>query len=348
MSTRPASDLERIITEFRRQILDLDERAIRAMIELYKPIRVQLLAEVESLSAELAAAGSLSAADALRLERAQTLLTQAEAELLRLAPHADALIGAYRQRALAFGSQHAQGLAIATAGMDGAAAVARISAQWNRLNTGAIEQIAGRLSDRAPLRGLLDALGQDTSDRIAAALREQIALGNGPREVAARLAREVDVPAARLLTIARTEGISAYRDANMVSYQANSDLLDGWIWASTQSENSCLACLSLDGTLFPISETFFPSHPNCRCSPRPSIKGIDSAAPTTGTDWFYGLPEERRLAMVPPSIRADVQSGRVTLSDFVKLDRNPTWGDRYVQAGAGEVRASANSRRVAA
>jgi|SRR5579872_5143545 len=70
-----------------------------------------------------------------------------------------------------------------------------------------------------------------------------------------------------LTVVARTALIEAYRSAAIAVYAANQ--VDGWIW-EVEGDNPCNFCLSMDGTIHPLSEEF-ESHPNCRCSTTPSI-----------------------------------------------------------------------------
>lgn len=349
MTDRSVSLLERAITSYRQELLSLDEAAVRRMIALYAPVRAGLLEAVAALEAQLVTAGDLSIADALRLDRAQELLRQTEIELARLAPQAEAQIAAYRQRALTLAADHAQGLTLVSAAQGGPQAYASARAGWTRLNTGAVEQILGRLSDGAPLRLTIASYGADAGKHVAATLSQQIAIGTHPRGIAQLLAKQaVGVPASRLLALARTEALSAYRGATVETYRANADILDGFIWTAGRS-GSCLACLAMDGTRFPLESSFAKQHVNCRCSYRPSIKGIDGDAVPSGADWFYSQPKAAQVRMVLRSTRSqtaadDFAAGRVALEDFVAVDRSEQWGESHRVGSTAQARRNAERR----
>jgi hypothetical protein len=67
--------------------------------------------------------------------------------------------------------------------------------------------------------------------------------------------------------VARTAIIEAYRTSAIAVYSANH--VDGWIW-EVEGDDPCDWCLSMDGTIHPISEEF-ESHPSCRCSTLPYL-----------------------------------------------------------------------------
>lgn len=339
--------LETAIANYRAELLAEDARALQAVVDLYTPVRARLLERVAALEAQLAESGSLTIADALRLERAQELLRQTEDELARLAPKVEAIIEASSRRAVVLAGEHAHGLTIVSAIPGGEAAVARVNASWTRLNTGAVEQILGRLTAESPLRALLDEIGGTAGSKIAEKLKEQIALGSHPRGVAKALAKELDVPAARLLLISRTEALNSYRGASSAVYEANDDILDGMIWSCSKSSRTCLACLSMDGTTFPLGSSFQRFHPACRCSLRPSLIGIDNHELPNGRDWFYRQPLKEQLKMVPPSARKEFEAGTLDLADFVKVDHSAEWGDSHRVSGVGWARERAKEREAA-
>jgi len=108
--------------------------------------------------------------------------------------------------------------------------------------------------------------------------------------------------------------------------------------------HNCLSCLSLDGTLFPLTTTFMATHTSCRCSSRPKVSGVDDPAMQTGRQWFDAQPDAVKRQMVPVSAYDDLAAGRLQLQDFVHLDRNDRWGDRYRQASVTDARANAGRR----
>jgi len=64
--------------------------------------------------------------------------------------------------------------------------------------------------------------------------------------------------------------------------EANSDILDGYIWISTLDSRTSSTCQSLDGQEFKLGKGPVPPiHINCRSTTIPKIKGVDLLAVTT-------------------------------------------------------------------
>ncbi len=107
----------------------------------------------------------------------------------------------------------------------------------------------------------------------------------------------------------------------------------GWYLANGIIVHNCLA---LDGTIHPVTETFMGSHAGCRCSPRPVVTGGLPSTRETGQQWFDRQSESVQNSMLPVYAQDAYRSGKVTLNDFVQLDKDPRWGDRYRQGSVRE------------
>jgi hypothetical protein len=170
------------------------------------------------------------------------------------------------------------------------------------------------------------------------------------------------------MVIARTELLRAYRMASHRNYDANADILDGWVWMSAANSRTCAACFGLHGTFHKLSERM-SSHPQCRCAPAPhtrslfDILGPDGAAQLNlagydpadvdtrirvpaGETLFQNLPEGAQLAVLGgPGALAAYQAGDVHLVDFVGLRRSADWGASHYQRSLRDARQAAELRR---
>lgn len=115
-----------------------------------------------------------------------------------------------------------------------------------------------------PLSRLLDQLGPVTAQRVTKVLYGALASGSHPSVAARMLTNVTDMAYRRALTISRTEMLGAYRAANIATYQANSDVLQGWRWLA--SATACPFCQEMNGTEHSLDE-MMESHPNCACVP---------------------------------------------------------------------------------
>jgi hypothetical protein len=128
--------------------------------------------------------------------------------------------------------------------------------------------------------------------------------------------------------LARTETQRPFRSSLIKTYQMHGHILDGWKWSAAKSTRTCLACLSLDGQVFPLSVSFMGNHPNCRCSPTPYRKAANIQS-MTGESWFLAQPERTQRKMLPAGAWEPFQSGVLRLDDFVQRDNDPVWGVTY-------------------
>jgi len=212
--------------------------------------------------------------------------------------------------------------------MTTAAEVADLSVTFNKLPVAAVENMAGFLSNGAPLKTLLDQLPRAGRKIVEDALLESVALGIGPAATARKIKLGLGGNLTRALTISRTETLRAYRTATLENYQANADVVHGWYWRSSRSRRCCAACVALDGVFFTVRDPMRP-HPRCRCTLIPGVKGIN---PDKGTTWFNKQDAETQKEIIGTDAGYKaLKNGDLTLKDFVGLSRNPLWGENYYQ-----------------
>jgi SPP1 gp7 family putative phage head morphogenesis protein len=262
------------------------------------------------------------------------LLAQVEQEVGKYAEYADASIRRQQSAAIEAAGQHAEALTRAAMG-DAPTDEARLALRWNRLPREAMVEMMGSLSDGAPLEALLGELGPDAAQRVKDALLEGLAMGRNPRVIARDVRRNMGMPLTRSLRIARTETLRAHRLATLANFQANSDVVKGWRWSASHSSRTCLACLAMDGKVFPLDKPP-PMHVNCRCSCIPVTVswqdlGVDAPEPDlgeTGAEWFKAQPASVQREMMGDEAYKAWKSGRVTLDDFVGVRKSRRWGDQ--------------------
>jgi SPP1 gp7 family putative phage head morphogenesis protein len=150
------------------------------------------------------------------------------------------------------------------------------------------------------------------------------------------LNRALSVPAWRSLTIARTETLRAYREASRLTYEQNADVVQSYVWVAALSRRTCAACLALHGQEFPLAEPF-GTHPNCRCTLVPRLRGEANPVEETGEDWLSRQPAATAEVVLGRTGAAAWQEGAVGLSDFV--------GERQ-SAGYGTTRFARSAREV--
>lgn len=295
---------------------------LRQLSQAYELIARSLAAEYKALLRDIEAAqraGQTVNRDWLRRSlRYQSLIRQTKFQISAYSNGALRFIEARQRQAIDLGQFHAADLI-----QQGA------EITFARLPTEAIQEMVGVLEDGSPLSKVLDRLGGEAASEI----RQSLIGGLGSGHSAAKIAREIrsvlDAPRWKALQIARTETMRAYRQSSLATYAANSDVLNGWIWTSTLSTRTCLACWSLHGTFFPLSKQFFAAHVSCRCTSIPSVKGSGPNI-TAGAVVFNELPVAQQQTILGPGKYQMYASGEAALSDFVMLTRDREWGSAYV------------------
>jgi len=334
---------------FRAALLQRDRTAAARLISVYgvafERLNVSLSQLTKQIEAARARGEEITEAWLYRQARFRELIDQAGREILALAKYGDGLISDQQQIEIERGLRDSATL------METGAQEAGISASFNRVPKGAVESLVGHLGDGSPLRTVLNRYGAAGAAKIEQELIAGLVAGEGLAKVARRLRDVEELSRAKAMQIARSETLRAYRSASLRNYQANEDLISGWEWVSAkQAGRTCLACISLDGTFFPLDKPM-PAHPNCRCVQIPRIKGQPPRQRETAAQWFAKQPDSvKRQSMTDDELEA-FNEGKVSLQGFVGRTDSEKWGTSYHQlslkrALAGEGKFPDNQRPV--
>lgn len=335
-SRSPMSELERALEEHRRRLDALEAPVLAELRARYAAVIERLRAELESLAVAIReaqeAGEELSAEWLHRQARYQRLLEQAEAEFARFAAVGERTLSA------AHGAFAQAGTTAATGLIQAAGIAAGFEA---RLNTVALERLVGALQAGSPLRGVLDSYGQHAAAVIERRLVEGITTGEGARAIVRQIQDELGgaVPQARLASLVRTEGMRAYRAAQIETYRQMGDAVGGWRWSAAHSPRTCAACLAKDdGQVYPLSVPMDKPHIACRCVPIPVPVGMALTPPETGVAWLARQsPEVQRQVLGSRAAVEAYRRGEVALSDFVGERHDPRWGTSVYQKSWREV-----------
>lgn len=322
------------VRRFRSRLLASDAAAAKELIEAYGAIWTKLQGKINGMLAEVAEQ-QMTLEQALKLERLRSLQRQTAVEMRRYIAFADGTIAGSQRRAVELAVQSVRpvvqaalprGLPLST--------LARAGIAWNTLPADAFVALVGVAGNGAPLRTLLEPLGPLARDGIIEGLREGVALGAGPREMARLIRQRFGMPLTRALTISRSETMRAFRDASQTQYQANSAIVRGYTRHSSQDDRVCPACLSLDGKEYDTDE-LLEVHPGDRCSMVPRTisyrdLGLDVDEPTrpvTGArEWFEEQSEATQRTMLGPGRFDAWKAGKLELTDMAEISVDPTWG----------------------
>lgn len=150
--------------------------------------------------------------------------------------------------------------------------------------------------------------------------------------------------------------------ATRQSYQANSDIVKGWIWHSALDERTCAACWAMHGTEHRLDERL-DDHPNGRCAMVPQTAtwaeigekyGVDlSGVPETGpriepgVSIFDKLTPRQKILIVGQAKYEAMRQGKITLTDLVGRRRSNVWGTHRYEKSLAELNLNAREFYVA-
>jgi SPP1 gp7 family putative phage head morphogenesis protein len=304
------------------------ERLIRSYAAVDRDLQARLAALTDLIELRRLNGETVSPSWLQSEERFQSLIEQVEAETRRLAEMTGRETRASVEAATYTGERNATELI--AAGMEEAG----ITVSFNTLPKLATEAAASALSDESPLARLIERITAEMPLEAVKGARDAILVGvstgAGPRVVASNFRTSTGASLTRSLRIARTEGLRAYRQAALQTYQ-EAEVVESWQWLSTKSLRSCAACLALDGRVFPKDEPF-AAHVNCRCSPIPVLSGGPRPR-KTAAEWFAEQGEEEQERVLGKEATALYRSGKLDLMDFVRETNHSEWGKAYVQRG---------------
>lgn len=167
--------------------------------------------------------------------------------------------------------------------------------------------------------------------QVRRALLVEFMRGTSPRRLA-RLIRQFAqrMPRNRALTIARTLQLQTWRDATVLHYQANSQIVTHMIRIAALDGRTCLACIALHGTRLELGESL-QDHYNGRCT----AIGVTRFTPRrieTGEEWLRRQPRAFQERSMGGAAWRAWQQGAVELSDFVEEVTDPLFGEMIREA----------------
>jgi SPP1 gp7 family putative phage head morphogenesis protein len=295
------------------------DRAVRQVVGEYVRLSddaQRLLARLVRREADLLTAGQTLNLDLLRQrERAERLLLQVQERLRQLGE-----AGQVAARSVVTGE-------LVPLAADYQSALIRsqlppeLQAFGTRVSPEALDAVISRADDR--LRYLRNVTA-DTARTINRTLTDGIVVGDNPRDAARTLLRRVgrafNGGIVRAERIMRTEMLDAYRNANAVIQNANSDVVEGWEWWATADDRTCTGCWAMHGEFFSNDVPGPDGHPNCRCARIPvvrrDLRGDFPDGPSKEELWGR-LSEEQKLRVLGPT-RYQLTSGGPPPRDFAK------------------------------
>lgn len=320
-----------LANEFREQLLQREAASVAEMARHWLAVEAalqdQFLRLAEELTAKREAGEAISRSKVFRLERYQLLLLQVQDELRRFNVFAEGRIEAAALQNVVQGFQNAAELIQAVAGEQGSGgAGGRVEITFNRLGIEAAQNIVAVARAGQPLNRILERSYPAAVEGLTNKLVNGIAQGVSPRTVAQQAVAEgLSEGLNHILLVARDQGNRNYREASRQQYQ-RSGVVEGYRrLASRQPGRTCLACIALDGTVYPTDE-LMELHPQDRCTMVPIVTGFKPVTWTAGEAYFKSLPRDVRADWMGPARWELWQAGQFEFRQLAKIVENDTWG----------------------
>ncbi len=332
------SRLQQTIKEYRQRLLAHERTAMAALDFSHRQtlaaIEPQLNALYDKMSAAIANGEDISKSWLYEQKRLETITAWIQGTIDHFAALAQTQTGQLQYQGTSLGQQAAMALLHSTI-------PAGVNWSFGLPSPQAIQALVGATQAGSPLADLFNGFGAEAAQGAKQALITGITLGYNPRQIAPMVQDALNISRYRALTIARSEMIRSYRSANLETFRANDDVVDGWIWQCALDRTSCSACVAMHGTEHSLDETL-DDHPNGRCVMVPKTKswddilgplGIDTSnIPDTsvelesGADWFDRQDADTQKAILGPAKYAAFQNGDFGLEDIVGRTSDPDWG----------------------
>ncbi|MBX7220340.1 MAG: phage head morphogenesis protein [Blastocatellia bacterium] len=329
---------------------------MQAYGQAWQQIQLDLKQLTDQMESARAAGEVVSQAWLFQRARLQALKVQIERQINQFARDTDLLIQAEQHAAIEAARIQSLRLIQMALPFDGTQ-LAEAQISFTQLPNEAIQAQLGFLSNRSPLKKLLAQLGPQAATSAGDALIQAVALGYNPRKTATHLREALGGNLSRALTIARTETLRAYRESSRLQFQANADVLEGWVWISARDSRTCASCWAMHGTIHKLEERL-DDHPNGRCTMVPRSKsfeelGIDGVPdtrpplPETGEEGFAKLTPKEQDQILGIAAGKAYRAGQVKLSDFVGRKRSTQWGTmRYARSLSDAIQNAQNNAKM--
>lgn len=306
------SEIERVINSHRRGLLQQDTDLLNEMSRRWMAVERDMSDSYEMLAREVKDAGISKAQSwkISRLERYQTLIEQVQSQISRYSQSLSPELMNQQAKYIQLGLSNADDY-FNIAGMT----------QFNRLPVEAVNMAIGYAADGTPLQRLLAQTYEDAIDGITQNLVNGIASGDPVRSIAKGMSTGATRSLDRMMTIARTETLRAYRTSTHQQYKDSG--VEMWQRVEARDRRTCQGCLALDGKKYPVDNQPF-DHPRGRMTLIPVLDGLPER--TSAEKWFRSLPEERQREQLGEPRWRGLQRGQIAWEDMAKVTDDPTWG----------------------
>lgn len=314
--------------QFRRELASQAEAEARRLTRAYRE-QLRQLNEQLALS-RLADAGTLYNTRAIERMREQVQT---------------ALDGLTREIEAISRAAEAGGVAIGTRA-GGKAMQDAVGVGWNQPSVEQIRALVGYV-DSAPFQAAMTSYGSYHGDAAADIILDGVSRGVDPAKTARQVSRYLStMPMYDALRTVRTVQLYSARQGSHEIFRQNADVVTGWMWSAARGGHVCMACLTQDGKIFPLSATLNDHHMG-RCAPVPVTKswgelGFSGGVEVldgyeTGIQRFGGMTDAEQIDLMGRAAWQAWKDGRFQLDQFAQPYENPIYGTMTAEASLAQL-----------
>lgn len=334
----PQGRIQQITQQYRQQLLAREATAVHTLEKAYAhtlaTIQPQLDRLYKQIAAKQANGETVTLSWLYEANRLKTIKQTIQKEINQYGALAQMQTGQLQHIGATLGQQSAQAMLQASTPPG-------VKWSWGVPSQEAIHNIVGVTQAGSPLSDLFNGFGEEAASKASQALITGVSLGQNPRQIAPMIEQALGISRNRALTISRTECLRAYRSMQIANYQANSDVVQGWVWVCAMDSHSCISCIMMNGSEHSLDEDL-DGHVNCRCAKSPKTRSwsdilgpdidtsnIPDSSPQyiSGKDWFSSQDEDIQRSVLGSNVAYETwKSGDVSLKSFIGIDHDPAWG----------------------
>ena len=211
------------------------------------------------------------------------------------------------------------------------------TADFRRVQRGAFDIMSDYLAQGSPLWERINGLSGYGADKITEAILDSIKGGFNATRTAQAIRKAFSLPLSDSLRMTRTVTAWSYREANRLSYMANPQAVEGWIWYSAlEPGRTCMSCVNLHGTFHPADEVQ-EDHHNGLCTSIPKVIGVDNPVTETGEEWFKAQGEQIQKQMMGNGKYEAWLDGNVSIGDMTRPYQDEVYGEMLREATLKEL-----------
>lgn len=324
MTPLPRSPLLEFTDLFFDQASAGDARALGVLIQHYRRSLSRIEIMLDALLAQIGDSRP-TAAQLRRIERYRQLIAYASTELVGLQARVADAIQEETLRNARLGIAHARQLiSVAASGSP------LLAGSFAAPSRDAVEMIAAFFAPGSPLYERLQLLAPTAASWVARMIESGVTLGYNPRRIAAMVQSAFGRGLTDALRFVRTAQLYAYRMASHAVYEANADVVEGWIWHANLGPRTCASCLAMHGTFHPLYERLNDHH-NGRCAPIPQVRGYSNPITETGEEWLARQPRQVQLDVLGRGKWESWQRGEFAFRDLTTTEVDDVYGPMRVE-----------------